>query len=889
MKKVVFYSILFVIAFFIFSCDTTNEHFLKDEKYRELVHTEFLKRKELTAGRNTQLFSVFDKPNLTIQQREALEFLYAYMPLSDLADYDGEYFLGQVEAAFQAREYFDWGKIIPEDIFRHFVFVYRVNNENLDTACQVFFDELKGRVKGLTMEQAVLEVNHWCHEKVTYRGTDGRTSSPLALVKTSWGRCGEESTFTTAALRAVGIPARQCYTPRWVHTDDNHAWVEVWVDGKWRYIGACEPESRLDAAWFSAPVKRAMMVHTNVFGLYNGPEEKNVQTDLYSVINLLENYIDADHIRKVEVKIIDDATGEPVEDANVKFMVYNYAEFYPIATTNSDKEGKASITSGLGDVMIWAEKNGAYGHMKSSSNKGEVEIRISPQHSFSQETFSMNVPTEQAITELPASEIAENAERLAYEDSIRNAYMATFITEKDARKFAAESKLNAEWTWNTLSKAQGNWQEIKTFLHQNKDNGYLIPFIESLTNKDLRDTPANIIADHLIVSGSWKNGISDFHKRYAQYILSPRIASELIRPWRSFFKKELSEDFIDKSRSDIQYVVDFVRDSIKIDNKQNYYRCPMSPQGVYELKIADSQSRDIFFVALCRSMDILSRIDPATGRPQYLRAEDGLWTDIYFEEKAPEKSKANIVFTSSKSNIVKPGYYTHFTIARFNSGNFVTLDYENEIKSLPAHISVDEGYYRIMTGSRVNDGSVVVNTEYIEVKGGETTNIEIRLPEVQGAIQVQGIVDPNTVVTLQDGVKKSLKELMNKKGLVLCFSDPDKEPTKHILQDLPAVKEDLEQWGGGILFVVPDDKVSTAFDATAFKGLPQQAIWMTDQNRVLLNTVAKALQIDFSNNFPLIVYLSTNGGILYSSQGYRIGIGEDIMKTIRLNEKTQRK
>lgn len=50
-------------------------------------------------------------------------------------------------------------------------------------------------------------------------------------MKTAYGRCGEESTFTVAALRSVGIPARQVYTPRWAHTDDNHAWVEAWVNG----------------------------------------------------------------------------------------------------------------------------------------------------------------------------------------------------------------------------------------------------------------------------------------------------------------------------------------------------------------------------------------------------------------------------------------------------------------------------------------------------------------------------------------------------------------------------------------------------------------------------------------------------------------------------------
>lgn len=99
------------------------------------------------------------------------------------------------------------------------------------------------------MEKAALEVNHWCHEHVIYKPTNARTRSPLATMLTAYGRCGEESIFTLAALRAVGIPARQIYTPRWAHCDDNHAWIEVWVDGEWKYLGACEPEPRLNIAW----------------------------------------------------------------------------------------------------------------------------------------------------------------------------------------------------------------------------------------------------------------------------------------------------------------------------------------------------------------------------------------------------------------------------------------------------------------------------------------------------------------------------------------------------------------------------------------------------------------------------------------------------------------
>lgn len=879
-------TVFLLVLVFLFSSCSSDKHFLKEEEYREQVHEQFLKRKDLAAGRSQELFKVFDKPDLTIEQREALEFLYAYMPLSDLADYDGDFFLGQVDAAFNAREYFDWGKKIPDDIFRHFVLVYRVNNENLDTARQVFFEELKDRVKNLTMEQAVLEVNHWCHEKVTYRGTDGRTSSPLALLKTSWGRCGEESTFTTAALRAVGIPARQCYTPRWVHTDDNHAWVEAWVDGKWHYIGACEPEPELDVAWFSAPVKRAMMVHTNVFGLYNGPEEKNVQTELYSVINLLGNYTET---RNVKVKVVDEK-GLPLEGATVKFNVYNYAEFYPVATITTNTDGGASIISGMGDLFVWANKDNLYGYIKSSPANGEVVITLQDrQGSNQEETFVMQAPVEQTVKELSAEKIAENAKRLAYEDSIKNAYMAKFISEADARKFAKDNRLDSDKIWDLLFRSQGNWKEISAFLASKKDNGFLYPVMLSLKDKDLRDTPAGYLADHLIQGdGVSFNAITEREIRYAQSVLSPRIALELIRPWRSFFKQNLSEDFVNKSRSDIQHVVNYVRDSIKLDNDQNYFKCAISPQGVYELKMADSQSRNIFFVALCRSMDIISRIDPATGRPQYLKAESGLWTDVFFDKEGEEKPKGVVVFNNVKENIVKPGYSTHYTLARFDNGNFTTLDYEDQIKDFPAKVSVDAGYYRLTIGARANDGSVTVNTKYLSVKENEAISLDIKLPKVEAGIQVQGIVDPNTIVLLKDGSKKTIKELTNKKGLVICFADPDKEPTKHIFQDLPAVQQFLENWDGGVLFAIPNDKLSSAFDSSVFKGLPKQSLWMIDDNRMLLNAVTGALQINFSNNFPLMIYLSTNGGILYSSQGYKIGIGEELIKTIELEKNTKK-
>jgi hypothetical protein len=141
----------------------------------------------------------------------------------------------------------------------------------------------------------------------------------------------------------------------------------------------------------------------------------------------------------------------------------------------------------------------------------------------------------------------------------------------------------------------------------------------------------------------------------------------------------------------------------------------------------------------------------------------------------------------------------------------------------------------------------------------------------------------NLVVTLNNNAKSTLKELSKEKGLMLCFLDM-KEPSKHILQDLPLVGQALNEWGGGVLFLTPD-RSATASEISSFKGLPQNTSWAIDKNRELLTAITSILQIDFSDDFPLTLYLSRNGGILYSVTGYRIGTGDDILKIIRKEEK----
>jgi transglutaminase-like putative cysteine protease len=56
---------------------------------------------------------------------------------------------------------------------------------------------------------------------------------------------------------------------------------------------------------------------------------------------------------------------------------------------------------------------------------------------------------------------------------------------------------------------------------------------------------------------------------------------------------------------------------IKTADEFNPQYIPISPIGVMKLGMADSRSKNIFFVAVCRSLHIPARLEEITGKLQY--------------------------------------------------------------------------------------------------------------------------------------------------------------------------------------------------------------------------------------------------------------------------------
>lgn len=854
MKRTIFF--LMAALTLLSSCEV--HHFMTDSSYRAKVEADLQKRLEperlkahfavdKDSRRLTESDGFVSDPYLTTEEFEALEFLYAYMPLADLTDYSTGYYLQNVRASFTARNEMGWN--VPEREFRHFVLPIRANNENLDTSRVVFYRELKPRIEGMSMQDAILEVNHWCHEKLTYKPSDARTLSPLSSVVSSLGRCGEESTFTVAALRAVGIPARQVYTPRWAHTDDNHAWVEAWADGKWYFLGACEPEPVLDLGWFNSPASRGLLMHTRVFGSYDGPEEKVMIGPNFTEINLIDNYAKT---ARVDFTVVDE-NGSPVDSALVDFKIYNYAEFYPALSKYTDAKGRTFLTAGMGDMMAWASKNGRYGYSKVSFGKDtEVTITISDQHTFDPQSMMIVPPPETAnIPDVTPEQRAENDRRFAREDSIRKAYMATFVQPDGTEK------------GRLLALSAGNHRVIAKFLEDHPDERALA-LLKSLSNKDLIDVTREILDDSY---------------NAPEAILCPRVENEFLSAYKSFFARSFGTGLQKEELLRPANLIKWVNDSITMLRDPKAWSIPMSPAGVYQARMADARSRNIFFVALARTLGLDARKDPVTGKIQYKDA--GQWVDVDFEASSQVVAPTGTLVLNYEPTAIlaNPYYYSHFTISKIENGRTRLLTFDEGQVDMGGGVSwanifkkgtpLDVGDYVLVSGNRLSDGSVPVTMRQFSVREGETTTLDLRITIPEDRLSVIGSFDAETRYCMEpDAEPVSVLSTTGRGFYVIGFLTPRQEPSVHAINDLIAAKAKLESWNRPILLL------------TTAEGLG----WLKEYSSSLPSNVHFGIIPDGldlkDRRMPYFLLADTFNRVFFTTEGYTIGLGDQLVTAI---------
>ena len=785
----------------------------------------------------------------------ACKYLYAFMPYSDIGNYPFEVFLDYAENGVQLWKENPQIADMPEDIFLNYVLFHRVNEEEI-APCRTFFrTEIGTRIQGMDFRKAALEVNYWCAEEATYHCTDDRTLSALSVYRRGNGRCGEESVFTVNALRSVGVPARQVYAPKWSHCDDNHAWVEIWCDGKWYFLGACEPEEILNKGWFTNASSRAMMIHSRIFDT-KIPEGEVIGRDgMVTMLNELKRYAVT---KEITVSVKDDQ-GLPVEGAEVSFEVLNYSEYAPIAEKETDENGRAVLTTGLGSLHISVRAccNEEWLHAEKAMN---TETEDSCEICLRHQTAGENAGYEKWTA----------ADMFAPHDAPVNTDMPDPEQKERGNKRLAAANAHRE-------QKVRNWRnpECERFLQKEVNRiekavaaSYREDLLNVLTEKDRTDCLSDVLEEHLDLAIPYHGMMN--RDTFVSYVLNPRVDDEVLQKYRREIKNKFSRDEKQELRNDPSQIWKLVEKAVVSRPEKERSSVITTPAGCLNTCTGSFLSKKILFVAMARTLGVPARLNPHDRSMEYM--ENGKFVPVL----AKTEKNSTLILKSGEDTQWK--YFQNWSIAKLENGRYVSLKlgteaFENQHMNLP----LESGKYRILTSNRLPNGNMFANEYHFEIQPGETKEIDLVLREADLEDMLENISMPEFTLRKEDGSTVKASELTADGKHILAFLEEEKEPTEHILNEMMEQEEAFAGYAEKIIFVVRSkDALETPTLSKALKKLKNVQIYYDDFSEII-NTLGRRMYVD-PDKLPLIIV--TNGSLngIYATSGYNVGTGDMLLR-----------
>ena len=785
---------------------------------------------------------------------QALVWCYAASPLSDWLNAPPALFRSLALHGVMLRRTSPYTARLPEDIFLNYVLHPRVNEEELSDCRRAMYDELSPLLAGLPEYQAAVRVNYWNASQVTYRLTDDRTISAAAAWRCGFGRCGEESTFAVNAYRAVGIPARQIYTPRWAHCDDNHAWVEVWVDGSWHFLGACEPEETLDRGWFTAAAGRALLLHTRCFGPPVG-EEIISRSGMVTLLNQTRRYAP---VRTLAVRVTDRA-GAPLPGAAVFFEILNACQWFPAAQVPADGSGTARLTCGRGSLRVRAVC-GEWSAQEIISGDTETVILTLPgpeKPEISRDVSACPAPCPALSRDKtpPVPVLSQGKERLAAAIDARKRRIADM--DQDAEAMAAGLPGG-----ELLLQAPANRKNLAAFL---ENPSFSLPhkqaLLAALSHKDLQDVTPEVLAEALAVPGPCPELPEDV---YFRYVACPRVDNEPLRPHRRQLLRALTDLQKEHFRRDSQALYAWLTENIHFFPQEEYPRLTTLPAAALASKTGSPLSRDILFVALCRALGVPARLHPADREPQF-------WQNGQFRSAATGLARDSFLILENPMV-----FGTDFGLTNREQEQALDLS-SYSWKNGQMTLDLLPGDYTVLISSRLPCGDIHAKSLRFRLYSGEKRTIFLEKTPISPGKMTISCPLPDFTVRSPDGREITGRELTRTPAL-LAWLEVGREPTEHLLGELRDRAAALAEMD--IVLLVPDLRdLTDPLLAEVCRVLPRCRVLLGGRPNALARSV-------FLEPGCLPLVLVTDGPLhaVYAAAGYRVGgvqLAETVLRQVK--------
>lgn len=809
-----------------------------------------------------------------------IKYLYTTMPDSDVINYPFETYMDYVRHGIYLWENEPGVKEIPQFIFMNYILHYRVNEEEISPCRSYFYQQLKDKITSGSLTERILDINYWCAGEVTYQSTDDRCAGAMAVYRSGIGRCGEESTFAVHVLRSMGIPARQVYVPRWSHCDDNHAWVEVYTEGEWHYLGACEPEEVLDNGWFTAAASRAVLVHSRLFlppdWKRKIKDEEVIGKDgCITMLNQTARYAKTEYL---EI-FVSEENGSCVSGAEIEIQVFNYASFVSIAKIVTDSSGKAVIRLGKGSIRIL---------LKYGMHVIEKDIIITKENQFKLVLDSQNVrftmsekdidliaPDVHMIEKSPLHEDKRQRwkKRMSVASNHKSRKEKSFYTERELYRLLSLFPVEVEREQiNKLVKdTRGNYKDLEAFLTGAKNPSEQVirlRILNSLTQKDLRDFNADTLEKHMRHSMPYRSLYPD--DIFFSYLMNPRVQWEPMSAYRHELEDQIGKEQLATFQAGPARIMAFIHTAVKENTEFEGPSLITMPAGVLIEGKANTLSKDILFVAICRTAGIPARLHPVDEQPEYY--QNGAFHRLM--ESGHNFERLTLRLEEGIQWIYGENWSLSVYHKRKCRWEFLQLPQLFGKQKNDITLELPLGIYRIYTANRLPNGTIrLLQKEFLLNKCMEF-QVRIRSVEAKDMIVYHSL--PEFQLLNECGNLFFSKEILNHRVLFIWLDD-GKEPTEHILNELCGHADSFNSLELNILFILPEIKhVKTATLKKALSVLSYASIWY-DADEKNAETLARRMFVA-PDKLPLILLGDENHNGIFAESGYNVGTGTMLLK-----------
>ena len=404
--------------------------------------------------------------------------------------------------------------------------------------------------------------------------------------------------------------------------------------------------------------------------------------------------------------------------------------------------------------------------------------------------------------------------------------------------------------------ACGNFAALAELL---EDPAYPAPqklaLLQTLGEKDLRDVRPAVLREALDAGG----GVSPSDEFSMQYLLCPRIGTEPLSCWR----RTLADSFPEARKREFREAPDalwrWIRESIRQVPQTEYRQLVTLPAGAMRLRCADLPSQRLLFVAICRTLGIPARLNPAGGAAEY--ALDGQ----FFSPEAGRTANARLQLQKQPGQTWQPG--ADFGLSAFENGAWQPMAVPGQWDGARLTLSLSPGVYRVITDSRLPNGDLHAMRMELRLEAEQEACVQLQKQAVSLAEQAVDFTLANFQAEAPDGHQAAAAELTRTQSLLMWLEE-GREPTEHLLNELLSSRAQLARLPLRLVFLLrgrqalQNEKLQAALAALA-----RAEAWFTADSA---EPAARSAYVE-PDRLPLVLLCDGPRHILHACAGYRVG------------------